>query len=572
MDNSQNTITDAPAIDVVPHISAQIIHEQPGDAPSTSHMKRRPGRPKGSTKKTADDVPKLKRPVGRPRKDGLPSGSVMSRPFKMKQTPIVAQASLKQILQIDPSLQSQDPWLHLASTDSDAYFRDLVAAMNAIAKSATQMSGEGEAFRLHLEYLSTKAPQSEMPALYTMLKTFWLPTSPPYFSLVASSSIVRTPSNHRFFYWDPLPLLFNGLSCPDCTSPLFSKGRIESGPIKIFDLSKPFYIIGCEYVCQSQACCSRTSHEGRRFASTDAAIIRALPQALREEFPARILPEDIISGVGPKIWCWRAVGVSHSLWNMTQAFLRVGMGREDIIRVLTMTWFGVPAQDALSLPAHEHADPNASASVSAAAGPSLTADEDAEFSADVEASTGDNDQDTGCNLSNGSAWPTSVPPPQPSTEPSTSTSTPPVLSSLPPPPPPPPTEGPLAPPPQSQTFAFVAAPDYTTYYPNYPGYSVIPPPMPTLPPVAGAVPAVELPQMSPPGSAGSLNSLKRAYPFTNDGVYRRAPRHCLKCGRNDCKGKGGRAFCHNVCQDCGKSDCKGRNGKRRDKPCNIGWD
>lgn len=43
-------------------------------------IKRRPGRPKGSTKKNllAGEVlpPKLKRPVGRPRKDGLPAGSV----------------------------------------------------------------------------------------------------------------------------------------------------------------------------------------------------------------------------------------------------------------------------------------------------------------------------------------------------------------------------------------------------------------------------------------------------------------------------------------------------------------
>lgn len=45
-----------------------------------SPTKRRPGRPKGSTKKNllAGEVlaPKIKRPVGRPRKDGLPAGSI----------------------------------------------------------------------------------------------------------------------------------------------------------------------------------------------------------------------------------------------------------------------------------------------------------------------------------------------------------------------------------------------------------------------------------------------------------------------------------------------------------------
>jgi hypothetical protein len=55
--------------------------------------KRKPGRPKGSTKKhlsTAEPAPpKVKRPVGRPRKDGFPAGSVgppRSRPPKQART------------------------------------------------------------------------------------------------------------------------------------------------------------------------------------------------------------------------------------------------------------------------------------------------------------------------------------------------------------------------------------------------------------------------------------------------------------------------------------------------------
>jgi hypothetical protein len=45
-------------------------------------VKRRPGRPKGSGRKSlgADSPqPKIKRPVGRPRKDGFPAGSVSTR-------------------------------------------------------------------------------------------------------------------------------------------------------------------------------------------------------------------------------------------------------------------------------------------------------------------------------------------------------------------------------------------------------------------------------------------------------------------------------------------------------------
>lgn len=58
------------------------LMQQPGAAvpsnPSDVPVKRKPGRPKGSGKKQLDNngEPKIKRPVGRPRKDGLPAGSV----------------------------------------------------------------------------------------------------------------------------------------------------------------------------------------------------------------------------------------------------------------------------------------------------------------------------------------------------------------------------------------------------------------------------------------------------------------------------------------------------------------
>jgi len=55
--------------------------EQVSD-PVNQVIKRRPGRPKGSGKKSSLDppaLPKIKRPVGRPRKDGFPAGSVSNR-------------------------------------------------------------------------------------------------------------------------------------------------------------------------------------------------------------------------------------------------------------------------------------------------------------------------------------------------------------------------------------------------------------------------------------------------------------------------------------------------------------
>lgn len=58
--------------------------------PDGSPVKRRPGRPKGSTKKNllaGSPLPaKIKRPVGRPRKDGYPAGSVGSQRTKRERT------------------------------------------------------------------------------------------------------------------------------------------------------------------------------------------------------------------------------------------------------------------------------------------------------------------------------------------------------------------------------------------------------------------------------------------------------------------------------------------------------
>lgn len=61
--------------------------------PDGTSVKRRPGRPKGSTKKNllagSPVPPKIKRPVGRPRKDGLPAGSIGPR-VKRERTTIPA--------------------------------------------------------------------------------------------------------------------------------------------------------------------------------------------------------------------------------------------------------------------------------------------------------------------------------------------------------------------------------------------------------------------------------------------------------------------------------------------------
>ncbi|KAL1750897.1 hypothetical protein FB107DRAFT_223046 [Schizophyllum commune] len=97
-----------------------------------------------------------------------------------------------------------------------------------------------------------------------------------------------------------------------------------------------------------------------------------------------------------------------------------------------------------------------------------------------------------------------------------------------------------------------AAPPQAPYTPFYSGYAYY-----------GVHPAQAYAGAPASGS-------KRLSP--DDSLSKRSPRHCLKCGSQDCKGKGGRQHCQNPCQDCGKVVCRGRNGRRRDKPCQEGWD
>lgn len=80
--------------------------------------------------------------------------------------------------------------------------------------------------------------------------------------------------------------------------------------------------------------------------------------------------------------------------------------------------------------------------------------------------------------------------------------------------------------------------------------------------LTAGVAQIEAPPAAPPPPQQETHSTTHS---------KRSPRHCCKCGSQDCKGKGGRNFCMNACQDCGKLDCKGRNSRRPDKKCSEGW-
>ncbi|KAK7461890.1 hypothetical protein VKT23_008322 [Stygiomarasmius scandens] len=365
--------------------------------PNEAPVKRKPGRPKGSGKKQpgatptpspSSSQPGQKRPVGRPRRDGLPAGSVGSSRVRKtvvapaasasaNGTPIQVQAQPTQhqfmstpnsahvspvnspaVVPSPPSISAPvprptsndrprvletDDWTELARSRSPAFLSALLVALSSIVYPQSQSSlSVKEAFKSHLNSLAPT--NSPIPTLYSILKTFWLPTSPAYFSLTASSSTARTPPDHRFLYWDPQPLVFNGISCPTCSTPLINRGRIKSGPLKVYDIERPFFIIGCEYVCQSRMCTEQVGKEGRKFASTDPSIWRALPNKLKDEFPARLLYSDQDTGSGPNVWNWHPFGVSKVLWNMVHGCLRAGLNRGAILQVLQDTQIGVPEE------------------------------------------------------------------------------------------------------------------------------------------------------------------------------------------------------------------------------------
>ncbi|KAH8100770.1 hypothetical protein BXZ70DRAFT_935746 [Cristinia sonorae] len=586
-------------------------------------IKRRPGRPKGSGKKQLDPnaEPKMKRPVGRPRKDGLPAGSVgPKRPGRPRKRPpgtfasgpgssspgvfygpygeqwpgsisappmgVVGGRPPAQIpFPIDPSLD-RDNWAELSRQRPDIFLHTLVSALSAPNPISPAGPTVEESFKAHLVSLASngKNPGAAptIPTLYSILKTFWLPSSPMYFSLTASASATRTPSEHRFLYWDPHPLVFNGIGCPACNSPLINKGRIVSGPIKVYDLGKPFFVIGCEYICESAICLPPGSgSEGRKFASTDVSILRSLPAGLRGEFPARLLEgagatPDL--GSGPDVWSWKGMGVSIPLWNMVRACLRTGLRKDAILGVIRGIIDGVPDEIPpwaypMAVDTKVEAGPSGEQQKEGDGEEEDDDDEEEEVVGDLQQHE---EKDDHAGEEYQEPWPAgnggqenAVPEsnePQPNGQPA-------VAAAPVPPPPIVPAAHPVGPPPEfTHTFAQQA-----TYIPYPYGQ---PPPGPPPPPFGyyGPPPPQAHPPPHPAPSATPPSSMKRTFALMDGGSHdpnlsepQKRVRHCVKCGSHDCKGKGGRAFCTNRCQDCGKLECKGRNSKRPDRTCADAW-
>lgn len=358
-------------------------------------MKRKPGRPKGSGKKVADpQAPvKVKRPVGRPRKDGLPAGSVDARrpPPRQRKAPpgqfasgsvgsaastppgwnsikwehprsvyapgpLVGNRAPSISISAGPSgapvvpLQAQSPsneWATLLRTDEEAFLHNLVISLGPIAPSSTAR----EAFATHLKALK---PNGGIPYLYSVVRTFWIPSSPAFFSLVSPSGTGRpVQTADRFFYWDPLPLIVMGLPCPGgCGGVLTNRGSIAHGVLAVHDLRGPYYIMGAEYVCSSAKCTAECGPDGRVLSSVDGSVTRALPPGLRREFPARLLNATHDRGARADSWNWAVCGVSEGVWDLVRAALRVGNSPDAILELVRCTRDGVP-DDVIFVTKHE---------------------------------------------------------------------------------------------------------------------------------------------------------------------------------------------------------------------------
>jgi hypothetical protein len=216
---------------------------------------------------------------------------------------------------------SDAEWQTQARNDPNQFLSSLVESLTSPNPNPKAGPSVEDMFKLHLSALAQVSKENKnLPTLYSIMKTFWLPASPSYFCLFAAEN--AKISNYRFLYWDPLPITWTGIKCPSCQTALAHSGRIRTGPIKIYDFEKPFFIIGCEYNCPNQTC-------ARIFASTDYSILRSIPPLLRSEFPARLVDREV--DVGPaNVWDWRGRGVSTALWKVVKGCLDAGLDKDKI--------------------------------------------------------------------------------------------------------------------------------------------------------------------------------------------------------------------------------------------------
>ncbi|KAF7332125.1 DALR-2 domain-containing protein [Mycena kentingensis (nom. inval.)] len=490
---------------------------------------------------TSPSTPPAATPTPTPRKRGRPPGSKNKATIALEQAGIVRPTKPKPPRNPDAPKRpvgrprkTVDPWQQLAMSSPEDLLTSVLNQLDVPNRTSTLE----DAFKSHLGSLAIPVQQpppgnapTNLPSLYSILKTFWLPTSPSYFALTASSSTgsPRVPSVHRFLYWDPLPLLFNGLHCATCSAPLQHRGVISSGPLSILDLSDGFMIIGCVYACP----------HNHVWSSVDSSVRASLPDLLAAEFPARLIAGDV--GINPDVWNWQARGVSRALWNLVLGGLQANLSKEVIIRLIRAVEHGVPTPTA----------PAPAASVSAPPAVTMLKKEEEE---ELE------EEDAVGEAASPIATHSASPAPSQPYQPAAWVPNPTAAGPLPPPPPP----GMMYHPHVSYYPPAVAYDSNTPNdnnkrpypFPHEDGGRPHPPPYPitaNFTPTSGQMTM----SISTPASVAAGSSA----------IKPRSPRHCVKCGSQTCKGKGGRSFCTNPCMDCGKTDCRGRNSRKPDQRC-----
>lgn len=192
-------------------------------------------------------------------------------------------------------------------------FRDDGSQVNAGTPSAKRRPLPGwlkDAFEQKLDDSRLRG-DDKLPALYRDHKTFWFPTTSPFFRLRTTAPKPQDLFTPLFFLWDPLPLCPVGIPCPKCNTSLRRHCEINR-PRRCVDINQTFWLIGYRYRCPN--CVNPISgKKSVTFRSWDERILNKLPRELAVEFPALMSHRSAITktffswmrsslqcGMGPK--------------------------------------------------------------------------------------------------------------------------------------------------------------------------------------------------------------------------------------------------------------------------------
>jgi hypothetical protein len=174
-----------------------------------------------------------------------------------------------------------------------------------------------KAFKARLSEVAPNVRNGEgLPPLYYCDRTFWFPQPSSFFLLRCGDVNPQRLFNPQFFLWDPLPLC-NGIPCPNCQTTLERHTNI-SFPRCCVDSSSTFWIIGYRYHCRH--CLHPKSKKNTvTFRSWDSRILRMLPRALADEFPAHLSHRS---------------GMSKCLFSFMRSCFQNGMGPKQFADAL----------------------------------------------------------------------------------------------------------------------------------------------------------------------------------------------------------------------------------------------